>query len=254
MYLQQDQYHDEINKRRHPKVTQSKEMILNVAKREYNAIKKLIDDRDKFAEKHAKLQWDEARRKALRKKRADIRRAEKEAKQAAKADDKSSKKGRMGPRSKTIQPDAGSTAASSSARPEGQSVVRALFRNQFDYQVEDDDAAIFESSSVAGERRQQQEQQQQQEEEKEDDVEEVINPRPSTSRSGPAPKPGNLPATPRRSRAYLPDTGVESRFGVILTELKSIWKEINSIKLDNDRELRVSLTIDLKLNFILYMH
>ena len=205
-------------------------MNLNVAKREFNAIKKLIEDRDKFNEKHEKLQWDEARRKALRKKRADIRKREKEAKKAA---DKTPK---AGPRSKTVAPEARSTGAPSTSRTAAASAVRALFQHEFDFDPDDPPLRIDETPRSNIPETGQDDVQ----EADADDVEEVIIPRPSSSRSKPAPEPGTLSKTPRRQRVYLPDTDIESRFGVILGEVKSIWKELNSIKGDSERELSVS--------------
>ncbi len=215
-------------------------MNKNVAKREYNAIKKLIEDREKFADKHAKLEWDEARRKALRKKRADIRRLEKEAKQSSKPADKPAKKPRIGPGSRTKKQDDRSTAASSTALNPAASAVRSLFQTSFgiDPDPESDPTPLptdtVEQVVLQG---------QDEEEQDQEDIDEIINPRPSTSRSQPAPAAGKLPVTPRRRRQYLPDTNIESRFGVILTELKDIWKELNAIKKDNERELAVNFVI-----------
>ncbi len=241
LLLQQDQYHDEINKKRHPKVTVSKEMNKNVAKREFNAIKRLIEDRDKFQDKHYQLQWDEARRKALRKKRAEIRKREKEAKAAAKVAEKKSK---IGPRSKTIE----ETRPQSSGQSQGASAVRALFETSFGIDPEAGDEPVPLSSRREGDKATD-DQQQVSAVDVEDDSEEVIVARPSTSRSKPAPEAGRLPTTPRSKRAYLPDTNIESRFGVILGEVKDVWTEINQIKTNSNRELGVSLWSRLYLCF-----
>ncbi len=216
-------YLEDVNKKRMPTLSQSKAMTSNVAKREYNAIKKAIEDRDKYDAKQTEKCWAIAKKKAVNLKRSELRKqalAEKkrkldEQKAKAKKDAEEARKAKE---------------AEAKKRQEAKAQAQAKARAETHAQEQDDEPeSTMDVPEVV--------------EEDESSEEEVISPTKTTSRSGPAPAAGTLPKTKKRSRRYLPDDPIESRFGVILDEVKGIWTELNSIRLDSERAERVSCQV-----------
>ncbi len=199
--LQANEYLEEANKKKLPTISITKPMTQNVAKREYNTIKKAIEDRDKFYGKQYDKRWAIAKKKAMNLKRSEVR---KEAREKAAAEKK-----------RLIDAAKAKAEQQKKEKAEAAKKARATARD-------DDDGD-------------------EQPEPEESSDEEVVTARPSTSRSGPAPSASSLPVAPPKSkRPYLPDSSVESRFGVILDEIKKIWQDMSGIKQDLERFERVS--------------
>ncbi len=215
--LQQNKYQEEINKRKLPHVFASKPFNANVAKREYNTIKRAIEDREKFKKRQEEKEWSEAKRKALIKKRTDIRRAEKAAKAKEDAEKKAkldaAVKAKLARDKKDAAKDAATEEAESEARDEGEPVLLGLPEHP----------QLGEGS-----------------EQQESSDDEVMPSGTSKRRSGPAPETAEPSKRTRSKRPYLPDNSVESRFGVILTEMKEMKVSIEGIRKDNEATTRVS--------------
>ncbi len=204
---QANEYLLEINKKKLPTISITKPMTLNVAKREYNTIKKAIEDRDKFYGKQYDKRWAIAKKKALNLKRSELR---KEAREKAAAEKK-----------RLIEAAKAKAEQQKKEKAEASKKARDSARAEPDDNDESRDAPQSEASSES----------------------EVVTPRTTASRSGPAPDALSLPSVPKAKRAYLPDSGVESRFGVILDETKKIWRDISGMKQDMERAERVSVCV-----------
>ncbi len=209
-------YLEDTNKKRMPTLSQSKPMTANVAKREYNSIKKAIEDRDKYDAKQNEKCWAIAKKKALNLKRSHLRK-EALAEKKRKLDELKAKAKKHAEETKKAK------QAEAQKRRDAEAQSKAQEKAQADEPPESTEEAV----DVV-------------QEEEESSEDEVMPTGKSASRSGQAPTAGTLPKTKKRSRRYLPDDPIESRFGVILDEVKKIWTEMNSIRLDIEREERVS--------------
>ncbi len=200
--IQANEYLQEINKKKLPTISITKPMSYNSAKREFNTVKKAIEDRDKFNKKQFDKRWALAKKKALNLKRSELR---KEARDKAAAEKK-----------RLVE--AAKAKAEQQKREKAEAAKEARKKAGQDDVDDDDDGGDGSGSE-----------------------EEVVRTHKSASRSQPAPSASTLPAkAPRSKRPYLPHSDVESRFGVILGEVQKIWTEISGMKLDFERAERVS--------------
>ncbi len=214
-----------------PTLSQTKKMSPNVARREYNAIKKAIEDRDKFEDKKADKQWAIAKKNALNAKRSKLRLEAK-----VKALDEKKKRAEEAKAKKAA-------LEAAVAKAKQQELERAAMKKKKQSDQDPERSGTEAEGQAQGEAQGQGSDGDEDtvvEDVQEDSDEEVMPSGPSKSRSGRAPTPSEIPRRDRRSRAMLPDTSVESRFGVILTDVKEIWTELNSIRRDMEREERVS--------------
>ncbi len=209
----------EINKKKLPTISITKPMSTNVCKREYNTIKKAIEDRQKFNDKQHDKRWALAKKKALNLKRSELR---KEAKEKADAE---KKRLLEAAKAKAAEQKKAKAEAAKKAQAESQASTSAGA-------ADNDDVPEAEDSA-----------------ESED---EVYTPSKSKSRAGPAPTTSPLPTPPPRARRpLLPDTGIESRFGVILDEMKKLNTTMSGLKLDFERQERVSLLLQTYADWII---
>ncbi len=199
-------------------------MSSNVARREYNGIKKAIEDRDRYEGKQADKKWAIAKKTALNEKRSKLRLEAKEKALAEKKkrneEAKAKKAAHEAAVAKAKQKELDRAAAAEKQKQSEEAATAA----------EDQDKAPESAVEVVQEL-----------DESSDD--EIMPSSPSKSRSGPAPAETRAEKRRRQSRALLPDNAIESRFGVILTEVKELWTELNSIRQDIEREERVSVII-----------
>ena len=187
-------------------------MSTNVCKREYNTIKKAIEDRNKFNDKQHDKRWALAKKKALNLKRSQLR---KEAKEKADAEKK-----------RLVEAAKAKAAEQKKQKAETAKKAQAEARDEEEEERVDDPEAADD------------EEVQQESVESED---ESVTAHTSKSRSGPPPTSSPLPGPSKRSkRPFLPDTSVESRFGVILEEVRKINQTMSGLKLDLERQERVS--------------
>ncbi len=208
-------YLEDVNRRRQPTISQTKPLTSNSAKREYATIKRAIEDRDKFEAKIEEKRWAIAKKKALDFKRSEHRKAAKEKAQEER------KRKQDEAKAKKAEEDARAKEAEAAAQAEVEAQQQA-----------GDEAPVLDPGEPVLI----------QQEEESSSEEEVVTQRKTASRSGPAPSSSTLPKKPPRAkRPYLPDTNVESRFGVILEETRSIWTELNSIRKDFERVEKVTV-------------
>ncbi len=191
----------EINKKKLPTMSVTKPMTAKVAQREYNTIKKAIEDRDKFQDKQDNKRWALAKKKAVNLKRSEMRKAARE--KAAEE------------KKRLVE------AAKAKALEQKKAAAEAR-------QSAQDEAAkgTDEESQTASDH---------------SSAEEIMPSGPSKSRSGPAPSPSILKKKSRAKRPYLPDTNVESRFGVILDELRQMRTSMDGMQKDFERQEKVIL-------------
>ncbi len=227
--MQLNSYQTEVNKKRHPSILVSKPMTPNVAKREYNLIKKTVEDRNRFENKQYEKKWAEAKKVALAKKRAAIKEQEKEIKAReaqAKKDAIAAERrkaaeekllARQKEKEKADQEKRAAAAAAAGADAGDEDPEEGILV-QLESQTGDGNANDDDSSSGS----------------------EVIAPTASRSRSGPAPAPVTLPITPRSKRPYLPDNPTESRYGVILDRIGKLSTTLDAFKNASEKTVEVS--------------
>ena len=201
-------------------------MSKNVGKREYNLLKKTVEERDKFENKRYEKRWNEAKKIALAKKRAALKEQEKEikAREAFEKKEKLAAERRKAAEEKLLARQKEKAEAEKRAAAEA-----AAGPPESDPEMPEDSGAPPPTTSTAGD------EDPENNEDESSSGSKVISSGPSQSRSRPAPAPVTLPITPRGKRPYLPDNELESRFGVILDKLTSLNTKVESIQKGSDK-------------------
>ncbi len=225
LLLQQNSYQLEMNKKRHPSILVSKPMSKNIAQREYNLIKKGVEERTKFENKQYEKRWNEAKKVALAKKRAALKEQEKEikAREAQAKKDAIAAERRKAAEQKLLARQKEKEKAQQEKRAADEAASQeAANAGPDDSAIGDTEEAVViarsdDSSSGS----------------------EVIAPTSSKSRSGAAPAPVTLPITPRSKRPYLPDNVTESRYGVILDRVSKLSNTLDDFKRQSEKSVEV---------------